>query len=199
MLEMLRDMKTASKRAVALTRELLAFSRRRMLRFDPVDLNEVLTRLRPHLGRVLGPHVQLVLELAPDLPRLMADADSLEWMLNHLCVNARDAMPQGGRWTLRTDWAPAGEPSGGDAAGGPCVCLSATDTGVGMPPEVVARVFDPFFTTKDVGQGNGLGLAAVYGLVKQQQGRVEVASQPGQGSTFRILLPLAGPSAELPP
>lgn len=186
----LKEIGLASQRAATLTQELLAFSRRQMLRMQSVDLNSLLLRLSPELERLLGSWNRLSLELAPDLPFVHADSDSLECVLKHLCTNARDAMPAGGLWTLRTEVASgASQPSDAGAGSGPFVCLHATDTGVGMGPVVVEHLFEPFFTTKEVGKGSGLGLASVYGIAKQHRGWVEVSSQPSQGSSFRIFLP----------
>ena len=187
---LIQDITTASHRAVSLTRGLLAFSRHQTLQPQPVDLNALLARLRSRLSRALGRDNELVLESAPGLPEIVADAPSLEWILTQLGSNARDAMPQGGRWTLRTEFLPGKDVESPDLAQpGPLVCLSAADTGLGIEPAVQERLFEPFFTTKEIGQGNGLGLASVYGIVQQLQGRIEVASRPGQGTVFRIFLP----------
>lgn len=192
----LKAVASASKRAVSLTRQLLAFSRRQMLQPRVLQLRPFLERLKPDLARILGPSIELAIRLELRIPDVLVDADSLEWILQSLCTNARDAMPAGGSWTLSTELAPVGtrDPSmDGFVTNDLYVCISATDTGMGMVPTVMDRVFEPFFTTKDVGQGDGLGLASAYGIVKQQQGWMEVSSHPGQGSTFRVFLLAVSP------
>jgi hypothetical protein len=175
----LNEVDRATERATQLTRQLLAFSRQQVL--DPVtlDLNEVTTGLLPMLDRLIGDDVAVAVLAARGLPSVRADRAQIEQVIINLAINARDAMPAGGTLTIETT---AGEE----------VCLAVTDTGVGMSREVAARVFEPFFTTKDTGQGTGLGLATVHGIVTQSGGRVAVYSEPGLGSTFRVFMPADG-------
>ncbi len=188
--DMLTDMKTAGDRAAAVTRQLLAYSRRQILAPVVLDLNAVVTDMGRMLRRVIGEDIELVTELAPGLRRVQADPGQLEQVVLNLAVNARDAMPQGGRLTLATADA---DPQGPAARRRPgqYVQLIVRDTGCGMTDEVKARIFEPFFTTKGVGQGTGLGLATVYGIVEQSGGCIEVESAPGRGTTFTIELPAA--------
>ncbi|HRN53678.1 MAG TPA: ATP-binding protein, partial [Gemmatimonadaceae bacterium] len=183
----------AVERATALTRQLLAFSRQRISDTRPLDLNEVVRSTDSMLARLIPSNVERVFDLAPHLPFIEADHTQLEQVLINLVVNAVDAMPEGGRVTLRTSEARASGLGGADAAGADdhCVCLSVTDTGVGMDAETMARIFDPFFTTKAIGKGTGLGLATVHGIVEALGGRVVAYSEPGQGTTMRIYLPVA--------
>jgi two-component system cell cycle sensor histidine kinase/response regulator CckA len=188
----LRQIKAAAERAAALTRQLLAFSRKQVLTIEPVDLTQIVRGLDSMLRRVLGAPIRIETVLADDLHPVMADATQLEHLLINLSVNARDAMPQGGVLTMTTCNVELGatyvlEHPG--ARTGSYTALSVSDTGVGMSRDVQARIFEPFFTTKDRGHGTGLGLAAVYGTVKQLGGYIEVQSQPGRGSTFTIYLP----------
>jgi CheY-like chemotaxis protein len=188
----LRQIKAAADRAVALTKQLLVFSRKQVLAVTPVDLSAVVRSLDTMLGRLLGAPITIKTDLADRLPKVMADAAQLEHLLISLAVNARDAMPQGGVITIRTSATeidPSNPPVQQDMRAGSYAALSVADEGVGMSREVQERIFDPFFTTKERGHGTGLGLAAVYGVVKQLGGHIHVASQPGRGSTFTIYLP----------
>lgn len=183
------DIKKAGERAATLTRQLLAFGRKQPLRPAVLKLNDVVHGLEAMLRRVIGEDVELVVSLAPDLGSTLVDASQLEQVLMNLVVNARDAMSTGGRIEIETRNLAAGEanalsPHAGQL--GNCVCLSITDTGCGMDEEVCARCFEPFFTTKPMGQGSGLGLATVYGIVKQSAGHIQVRSEPGRGSCFQI-------------
>ncbi len=181
----------AADRAAELTRQLLAFSRKQILRPERIDLNASVRSVERMLRRLLRANVQLETELASDLHPVLADQTGVEQILLNLLVNAQDAMPRGGAVTIRTRNAP-GDPAAEEAVlEGPHVVLSVEDTGIGMDEATRARVFEPFFTTKEVGQGTGLGLASVYGIAQQSGGRVEVWSRPGQGTVFSILLPAA--------
>ncbi len=189
-----RQIVQASERAAALTRQLLTFSRRQMIQPKLVDLNEVVANLSRMLGRLLGEDIAL--EAVPLRPRAVvrADAAMIEQVLLNLAVNARDAMPRGGRLSIRLSrehLTPPPLPGKPARPAGWFICLSVSDTGCGIAPEILPRIFEPFFTTKEVGKGTGLGLATVYGIVQQHDGWIEVESQLGRGSTFRIYLPQA--------
>jgi PAS domain S-box-containing protein len=195
----LRAVAEAGERATRLTRQLLAFSRRQILQLRAVDLNKVVEGLLPMLASILGESVDLVLDLAPDLNHVEADASQIEQVILNLVVNACDAMPCGGRLTLRTANIIMDEPfvqTHRGARPGRYAALHVQDTGVGMTPEVQAHLFEPFFTTKQAGQGTGLGLATSYGIIKQSKGFLYAESGPGQGATFSIYLPLASAPAE---
>jgi two-component system cell cycle sensor histidine kinase/response regulator CckA len=188
----------AGERATVLTRQLLGFSRQSILQPKVVDPNAIVVAAGRMLRRLIGEDVRIVTDLAPDLLRVRVDPGQLDQVLLNLAVNARDAMPAGGELCIRTrnidaaDAAARGKASTqfqAEAASGPHVLLAVSDTGIGMAPDLVARVFDPFFTTKDVGQGSGLGLAMVFGIVQQSGGSIRVLSEPGRGSTFEICLP----------
>ena len=189
----LDEVTAAGQRASSLTHQLLAFSRRQVLQPRLVDVNEEIARLERLLRPTLGEDVRLELELAAELPRVRIDPAQLEQVIVNLAVNARDAMPGGGRLTLSTSEVPAPGPLAIDdpQAGAPWVRLQARDTGVGMSADVLAHLFEPFFTTKERGKGTGLGLASVYGAVRQSGGDIRVQSVPGQGTTFEVLLPPA--------
>jgi PAS domain S-box-containing protein len=182
-LRMLVEINRAGERAAALTRQLLAFSRKQVLQLRVVDLNAVVTGVVAMLGRLIGEDVDLVVQLDPTLGAVRADPNQLEQVIVNLAINARDAMLDGGRLTILTRNTDTGP------VVGPHVLLEVADTGCGMSEEVKQHLFEPFFTTKGVGQGTGLGLAVVHGIVQQSGGRVEAQSQPGQGSTFRVYLP----------
>jgi CheY-like chemotaxis protein len=190
------------KRSAGLTRQLLAFSRRQVLRMETVDLNELVTQMEKMLRRVIGEDVQLIARLAEDLGQVSADPSQIEQILMNLVVNARDAMPDGGTLTLKTSNLELDDkprPRQADLRPGPYVQLIVTDTGTGMKEEVLAQIFEPFFTTKDVGQGTGLGLATVYGIVAQMNGGVWVESELGRGSSFHIVLPRTADTAAAAP
>lgn len=182
----------AAHRAAALTRQLLAFSRKQVLKPRPIDLNTIVGDTQKMLGRLIGDHIVVEIRQGTTLGTINADPGQIEQIILNLAVNARDAMPRGGRLLLETSneeldeaFAQAHPP----ARAGRYVRLVVSDTGEGMTPETLERVFEPFFTTKAEGQGTGLGLATVYGIVKQSEGYIEVESEPGQGATFRIYLP----------
>ncbi|MDI6105819.1 PAS domain S-box protein [Actinoplanes sp. NEAU-A12] len=182
----------AARRGSDLTHQLLAFARREVIRPRPLNLNTVVTEVHQMLMRSLGEHIALTVLTTAGLPSVMADPGQLEQVLVNLAVNARDAMPTGGRLTIDTalvdvDAEHAAARSGLSA--GRYVRLRVSDTGTGMPREVIAKAFEPFFTTKPSGQGTGLGLATVYGIITQAGGTVQIYSEPGVGTTFTILLP----------
>jgi two-component system cell cycle sensor histidine kinase/response regulator CckA len=179
----LREIRRASSSAASLTRQLLVFSRRMPAVLEPMDVNRVIAELSPMLRRLLGKTVQLALALNARHPVVKADRGLLDQVLMNLLINGRDAMPDGGTMTIATRDDEDGR-----------VTLEVTDTGQGMPPDVQAKIFEPFFTTKDPGTGTGLGLATVYTIVTQAGGTIDVESAEGQGTTFRISLPLADTS-----
>jgi PAS domain S-box-containing protein len=184
---------TAAQRAASLTQRLLAFARRQPLDPRRVDGNRLIADMEDLLRRTLGPGIDLEIVLAGGLWPTLCDTNQLESAILNLAINARDAMPDGGRLTIETGNAVLDEAyarsQGGEVRTGHYVMVSITDTGIGMTPEIMARVFDPFFTTKAIGQGTGLGLSMLYGFVKQSEGHVRVHSEPGQGTTFRLYLP----------
>ncbi|MBE7499406.1 MAG: PAS domain S-box protein [Verrucomicrobiales bacterium] len=198
----LAQIAAAAERAANLTRRLLAFSRRATLHLEPLDLNEVVTAMSQMLRRLIGESIELRTLLLPGGAPTHGDRGLLEQVLLNLVINARDAMPQGGQLTLEL----SAPPLGADAILPPGVqpgrflCLNVRDTGLGIAPEHLPRLFEPFFTTKPAGQGTGLGLATVYGIVEQHRGWIEVDSHLGQGTTFHVHLPrLATAPAPLPP
>jgi PAS domain S-box-containing protein len=190
----LHEISSASSRAAALTRQLLVFSRRQMLRPIVLDLNTVARDMQNLLRRLLGEDVELVAKLDPELGRVRADAGQIEQMIINLALNARDAMPTGGRLTLETMNVELDEAHVRAHAGtrpGRYAMLVVSDTGCGMDEETRARLFEPFFTTKPQGQRAGMGLAIVYGIVQQSGGSITVSSEQRRGSSFRVYLPLA--------
>jgi signal transduction histidine kinase/ActR/RegA family two-component response regulator len=178
-------------RAAALTRQLLAFSRKQVLQPRVIDLNELVAGIVPMLQRLIGEHIALATHPGRDLGLVKADPTQIEQVILNLVVNARDAMPEGGILSIETENAKPGEKFGSDEAVGPGVKLMVRDSGVGMSPETQAHLFEPFFTTKDYGRGTGLGLATVYGIVNQSDGYVAIGSELGRGTTVTIWLPLA--------
>jgi signal transduction histidine kinase len=182
---------SSANRAAALTQRLLAFARRQTLDPKPTQVNQLIDGMQDLIGRTVGPEITLETVFADDLGPTLCDPHQLENALLNLCINARDAMPDGGRLTIVTASLVLDEQAGRDRAvpPGSYVSVGVTDTGTGMPPEVMARVFDPFFTTKPLGKGTGLGLSMVYGFARQSGGHVEIESEPGRGTTVMILLP----------
>jgi len=186
------EIRKAGDRATALTRQLLAFSRKQLLEPKTIDLNSLVLNMNAMLRRVIGEDIQLDSSLQPGLGVVKADPGQIEQVILNLSVNARDAMPQGGRMTIRTANVAARD---GEAGGytpdetGRLVLLEVSDTGCGMDADTRLRIFEPFFTTKEKGKGTGLGLSMVYGIVKQSGGQIDVSSTPSRGTTFTVLLP----------
>ncbi len=179
----------ASESATALTNQLLAFSRRQIISPQVLDLNTLVTNMEGMMHRLIGEDVELIASLGQQLPKIKVDAGQFQQVLMNLLVNARDAMPGGGKVTIESSTTTVGENHPDGVAPGSYVTLTVSDTGKGMPDDVRRRAFEPFFTTKGRGKGTGLGLSTVYGIVKQAGGDVTISSSPGAGSTFRIFLP----------
>jgi two-component system cell cycle sensor histidine kinase/response regulator CckA len=190
--ESLNDITIAAERAARLVRQLLAFSRKQVLKPEVLNLGQVIDNLEEMLKRLLGDHITFEVKAAPDLPPVHADLGMMEQVILNLSVNARDAMPKGGKLTVGIDAVTITNDDvqkNSEIRPGQHVCLSVSDTGCGIAPELLPRIFDPFFTTKEIGKGTGLGLATVYGIVKQHNGWVDVQSAANKGTTFRIFLP----------
>ena len=190
-----------AKRAAGLTSQLLTFARRQILDARNLEVNETVREVIKFLESLIGENIEVKLVLAPDLPIVCADPAQLGQVLMNLCLNARDAMPQGGQLRIETQATEITEHychSHAEARPGHYVVLNVTDTGVGMDAATLEHIFEPFFTTKEVGHGTGLGLATVYGIVKQHGGFINVYSELGHGTTFRIFLPVAIGAAEKP-
>ena len=200
-LDSIKQIGSSADRAANLTRQLLAFSRRQVLQMRWLDLNELLANVAKMLQRLLGEHIALEFHFGPDLPGIEADPGMIEQIVINLAVNARDAMPKGGKLLIGTSQIQV-EPDfverNPECRAGRFLCLAVEDTGCGMSQAVLNRLFEPFFTTKEVGKGTGLGLATVYGIVKQHQGWIDVNSAVGQGSIFRIFLPISAHRAAPP-
>ncbi|MBI5393716.1 MAG: PAS domain S-box protein [Verrucomicrobia bacterium] len=188
----IRQLIKSGDRAATLTRQLLAFSRRQVMQMRRLDLNDALSNVTQMLGHLIGEHILLQCNYGPALPRIEADAGMMEQIIVNLAVNARDAMPAGGRLIISTQLetvSPGQAQKNPEARAGQFVTLTVTDTGCGMDEATRSHLFEPFFTTKEVGKGTGLGLAMTYGIIKQHNGWIEAASQVNQGTTFKIFLP----------
>jgi two-component system, cell cycle sensor histidine kinase and response regulator CckA len=189
-----KKIRIQADRAAALTRQLLAFARRQVLEPVDIDLNQAVIETLSLLEKVIGANIQITANLSPHLVIVRADPVQVEQVLMNLCINARDAMPEGGSLTVQTTNVAFGEKS---CAGQPLMhpgeyaMLSVTDTGTGMEAAILDRIFEPFFTTKELGKGTGLGLASVHGIVRQHGGFVQVDSEPGMGTTFRAYFPVS--------
>jgi signal transduction histidine kinase/CheY-like chemotaxis protein len=186
------EIEKAAIRATNLTRQLLLFSRRQAMQFKNHDLNEIVANMNKMLGRILGEDVVMEFNYAAEPLYIHADSGMLDQVLLNLSVNARDAMPDGGRLVIQTSAVELDETAAAQLAqarSGAFACLSVSDNGCGIPPEIMSRIFEPFFTTKSVGKGTGLGLATVFGIVQQHRGWINIHSEVNHGTTFRVFLP----------
>jgi len=185
------EIKKAGQRAASLTRQLLAFSRKQVLQPKILDLNRVVSDMDQMLRRLIGEDVELETDLAPDLWPVKADPGQVEQVIMNLAINARDAMPDGGRLLIRSSnvESSAGARNPIESSQDGHVMLSVADTGSGMEPDTLSQIFEPFFTTKGKGNGTGHGLSTVYGIVEQSGDHISVSSEVGQGSSFEIFLP----------
>jgi PAS domain S-box-containing protein len=196
------EIRKAAERATELTRQLLIFSRREVVKPAPVDLNAVVNDIERLLRRTLGEHIDLAVRLSPEVPAVLADPGQIEQVLVNLAVNARDAMPDGGRLVIGTRVVELDRDflqEHPDASPGRYVRVTVEDSGSGMDPEVAARAFEPFFSTKRKGEGTGLGLATVYGIITAADGLISVYSEPGEGTVFRVHLPAVDSAATRAP
>ncbi|HUG09487.1 MAG TPA: response regulator [Opitutaceae bacterium] len=190
---LLESILRAAQRSAKLVRQLLAFSHKQMMEVRAVNVGELLGSLSDMLSRMLGEQIAIEVDVTAGIPPISADPAMLEQLLMNLAVNARDAMPRGGRLRLTADpveVSAAAARINQDARAGSFLCIAVADDGEGIPPDVLPRIFEPFFTTKPIGKGTGLGLATSYGIAKQHEGWIEVQSEPGLGTTFKIFLPL---------
>ena len=197
----IEEIERAARRSTDVVRQLLAFSRKQVIEPRITDLNAAVSQMRPTLARVIGEDVELRVDEEPELWKVRMDSGQLNQILMNMAANARDAMPHGGRLEIRTANVVLDEAQSrkrGDCAPGRYVSLSIRDNGIGMDKETLSHLFEPFFTTKEMGRGTGLGLATVYGIVKQSAGCIEVNSAQAHGTTFRVLFPAAGETGEQP-
>jgi two-component system cell cycle sensor histidine kinase/response regulator CckA len=187
----IEEIKKASNRASSLTRQLLAFSRRQVLQPQVLNINSIILDMAQMLPRLIGENIELDTLLDPNLGSVKADPGQIEQVILNLAVNARDAMPDGGRLTIETRNVNVGEQTDHhvELEQGPYVRISVSDNGLGMAPETQEHIFEPFFTTKEAGKGTGLGLSTVYGIIRQSGGSIWVYSELGQGTTLKIYLP----------
>jgi signal transduction histidine kinase len=188
----------AAERATALTKQLLAYSRKQIIQRRPLSINSAVEQTISMLRRLIGEHITLDLQLGDNLPSVFADPSNLDQIIMNLALNARDAMQEGGKLSFATSLVNVDDsfrvkPPG--ISSGSFVCLAIRDTGHGVDAETQARIFEPFFTTKEPGKGTGMGLATVYGILRQHNGWVDVESEPGRGTTFRVFLPVSPSSA----
>jgi two-component system cell cycle sensor histidine kinase/response regulator CckA len=190
--ERIKEIQVASNRATALTRQLLAFSRKQVLKPQTIDMNEIIRNMKKMLQRLIGEDIELILHLDSETGYIKADPSQMEQVIMNLVVNASDAMPQGGRVNIMTSsmYLNSSKNGNGSSPKRKYMALKISDTGTGMDKETQSHIFEPFFTTKAVGKGTGLGLATVYGIIKQSEGTITVNSQVGQGTTFNIYLPI---------
>ena len=195
--EGLEEILSASRAATGVTRNLLTFSRKQVVQFQIIDLNQVVSEFHQLVQRIIGENVQVQVDVCPDALPTKADPTQIQQVLMNLAVNARDAMPKGGRLTVRTGLVQLDETTlpGANASEGEYAFVLVSDTGIGMSPEVRERLFEPFFTTKESGKGTGLGMAVVYGILKQLGGYITVDSEPGRGTTFTMFFPTADGTA----
>jgi PAS domain S-box-containing protein len=201
MLKEIQEINRAGSRAAELTSQLLAFSRKQVLQPQVISLNRVVENISKMIGRVIGEDIELIASLDPELGHIKADPGQIEQVIMNLAVNARDAMPQGGKLIIETGDIFLDEAYARlhfKVRPGPYVMMAVSDTGCGMDAETQSQIFDPFFTTKELGKGTGLGLSTVYGIVKQSGGDIWVYSEPGRGTTFKLYLPCVGREADKP-
>lgn len=188
------EIRKSADRATSVTSRLLAFSRKQMLKPKVININSIILNMTSMLHRIIGEDVELTTMTAPDLGACRVDPGQVEQVILNLAVNARDAMPNGGRLLLETSNAILSDQdlkTNPEGVPGSYIQISVRDTGTGMTEEVVSRIFEPFYTTKDLGKGTGLGLATVYGIVKQSGGFISVESELNKGTAFRVYLPMS--------
>jgi nitrogen-specific signal transduction histidine kinase/FixJ family two-component response regulator len=188
----------ASKRAATFTRQLLAFSRKQVLQPRLLNLSVLLERTKKMLSRLIGEKFEIRVNCPPEIPSVLADEGGMDQILINLALNARDAMPKGGAIEISTEVVELDKSAASantEARPGRFVCLRVSDQGCGMNPQIIGRIFDPFFTTKDIGKGTGLGLSTIHGIVKQHEGWIDVTSEIGKGSTFRVFFPACSTTA----